>query len=45
MVLQEEKCDAVFRIAGASKGADQDVKLAKERGLPIYYQLEEVPRN
>lgn len=39
-----EKCDAVFRIEGASKGADQDVALAKERGLPIYYRLEEVPK-
>ena len=39
-----EKCDAVFRIAGASKGADEDVRIARERGLKIYYQLEEVPQ-
>jgi hypothetical protein len=38
-----QKCDAVFRIAGASRGADEDVRLAKERGLPVYYTLEEVP--
>jgi len=38
-----EKCDAVLRLAGASKGADEDVKKAKERGLPVYYSLEEVP--
>lgn len=38
-----EKCDAVFRIEGASRGADEDVRLAKERGLSIYYSLEEVP--
>ena len=38
-----EKCDAVLRIEGNSKGADNDVKLAKERGLPIYYHIEEVP--
>ncbi|MCU0449023.1 MAG: DUF4406 domain-containing protein [Bernardetiaceae bacterium] len=38
-----DKCDAVFRIPGASKGADQDVQLALARGLPVYYQLAEVP--
>ncbi len=38
-----EKCDAVLRIEGNSKGADNDVKLAKERGLPVYYNIDEVP--
>jgi len=38
-----EKCDAVLRIEGASNGADMDVKIAKERGLPVYYSLEEIP--
>ncbi len=38
-----EKCDAVFRIEGVSKGADEDVRLAKERGLKIYYNLEDIP--
>lgn len=38
-----EKCDAVLRIEGASKGADEDVRFAKERGLKIYYRLEDVP--
>lgn len=37
------KCDAVFRIEGASKGADEDVRIAKKRGLKIYYQLEDIP--
>ena len=37
------KCDAVLRIEGASKGADEDVRIAKERGLKIYYRLEDVP--
>jgi hypothetical protein len=37
------KCDAVYRIEGASKGADQDVRIAKERGLPVYHRLEEIP--
>lgn len=38
-----EKCDAVLRIEGASKGADNDVKIAIERGLKVYYSLEEIP--
>jgi len=38
-----EKCDAVLRIKGESKGADQDVKIAQERGLKIYYKVEDIP--
>ena len=38
-----EKCDAVLRIEGASKGADEDVRFAQERGLKVYYHLEDVP--
>jgi hypothetical protein len=37
------KCDAVFRITGESKGADNDVSIAQEKGIPVYYDLEEVP--
>jgi hypothetical protein len=36
------KCDAVLRLPGESKGADQDVKIAKERGLKIFYKLEDI---
>ncbi|MFD0939542.1 DUF4406 domain-containing protein [Pedobacter boryungensis] len=38
-----EKCDAVLRLEGASKGADNDVRIAQERGLKIYYSLDEIP--
>lgn len=38
-----EKCDAILRLEGASKGADNDVRIAKERGLKIYYSLDEIP--
>jgi hypothetical protein len=38
-----ERCDAVLRIKGASKGADEDVRIARERGLTVFYSLEEVP--
>lgn len=37
------KCDAVLRIQGESKGADNDVKIAKELGLKIYFHLDEIP--
>jgi len=36
-------CDAVLRLPGDSMGADQDVRLATERGLPVYYDLSDVP--
>lgn len=38
-----EKCDAVLRIKGDSKGADQDVEIARKRGLKVYYDIEEIP--
>lgn len=38
-----QKCDAILRLEGASKGADEDVRIGKERGLQIYYNLSEVP--
>jgi hypothetical protein len=37
------RCDAVLRLEGKSQGADEDVRLARERGLPVYYALREVP--
>lgn len=37
------KCDAILRMEGESKGADQDVKIAAELGLEIFYSLEEIP--
>jgi hypothetical protein len=38
-----ERCDAVLRVGGSSTGADQDVRVARERGLPVYHRLEDVP--
>lgn len=38
-----EKCDAILRIEGASKGADEDVKIGREKGLKIYYHIDDVP--
>jgi hypothetical protein len=36
-------CAAVLRLPGASKGADEDVRLARERGLAVYFDLKDVP--
>jgi hypothetical protein len=37
------KCDAILRLEGASKGADEDVRIATERGLKIYYKIDDIP--
>ncbi len=37
------RCDAVLRIDGASTGADEDVRQARQRGIPVYRRIEEVP--
>lgn len=36
-------CDAVLRLPGASRGADQDVAIARERGLPVWSDVAEIP--
>jgi hypothetical protein len=38
-----QHCDAVLRLEGTSKGADQDVAIAQKRGLPVYRRVEEIP--
>jgi hypothetical protein len=38
-----QHCDAVLRLPGASKGADNDVKIARERGIPVYFDIGDVP--
>lgn len=37
------RCDAVLRVGGASQGADQMVAVAREKGLRVYYQLQDIP--
>ncbi len=37
------RCDGVLRLPGASAGADQDVRIARERGIPVWYDLEDIP--
>jgi hypothetical protein len=38
-----EKCDAVFRVGGESKGADLMVEVARRHGLQVFTRLEEIP--
>jgi hypothetical protein len=38
-----ERCDAVYRLPGASQGADKDVARAEELGLAVYFDLAKIP--
>ena len=38
-----ERCDAVLRLPGASRGADMDVARARALGLPVYANVDELP--
>ena len=38
-----ERCDAVLRIPGESKGADMDVARARELGLLVCHDVRELP--
>ena len=38
-----QHCDAVLRLPGESTGADNDVRIARERGIPVYHSIGEVP--
>lgn len=38
------QCQAIYRIEGASAGADNDVRLANEWGMPVYYRLDDIPQ-
>ena len=36
-------CDGVLRLPGASTGADNDVWIATQRGIPVWHDLRDVP--
>jgi hypothetical protein len=38
-----ERCDAVLRISGESKGADLDVECARRLGLQVFSDLADIP--
>ena len=35
-------CHAVLRLPGESKGADAEVEVAKDCGIPVFYSIEEL---
>jgi len=37
-----KQCDAVFRLPGHSRGADREVALAKDHGIPVFVTLGEI---
>lgn len=38
-----ERCDAVLRVGGASQGADEMARIAREQGKPVVHRLEDLP--
>lgn len=38
-----QHCNAVLRLPGDSRGADQDVAIAHEQGIPVYYSIDDLP--
>ena len=39
-----ERCDAIL-VIGSSLGADTEREIIKNKGLPVYYSVEEIPEN
>ena len=37
-----ERCDILYRIPGESKGADAEVKYAKDKGIPVCETIEQL---
>lgn len=38
-----ERCDGCLRIGGPSAGADAELACFRERGLPLWHRLEDIP--
>jgi hypothetical protein len=38
-----ERCDAVLRVGGSSRGADREVELIRARGGAVYHDVNELP--
>ncbi len=41
--LLARRCDAVLRIGGPSRGADEMVEIAQAHGRAVFYSLDDVP--
>jgi len=40
-----DHCDAVFRVGGASKGADEMVNVGRKKGKTIFRDISEIPKS
>lgn len=40
-----DACDALLRLSGESKGADEEVAHAILLGIPVYYNIQHIPIN
>ncbi len=38
-----QKCEGILRLPGASSGADNDERIARARGIPVWYDLADIP--
>ena len=38
-----QHCDGVLRLPGDSRGADLDVAIARDRGIPVWFSIDEIP--
>ncbi len=39
-----ERCDAILRVGGHSRGADEEVAVLAGKGRPVFRRVEEVPQ-
>lgn len=37
-------CNAVLRLEGLSTGADIEVDIARQMGIPVYFTIEDIPK-
>ncbi len=37
-----KSCDCLLRLPGESKGADEEVRVAKMNSIPVYYSIDQV---
>lgn len=37
-----ERCDALLRLPGPSKGSDREVAFALSKGIPVFYSVEDL---
>lgn len=43
VAIVRRSCDAVLRLPGESRGADREVAVARDAGIPVYHALADIP--